>query len=277
MGDSWIIDNLVNALNTWNSKFQEIWALLTTSPQNFKGGTIWTVIKNIHGTLQAIALALLVIFFVCGVVKTCGSFTEVKKLEHVLKLFVRFAIAKGVVTYGLDLLLAIMEIAQGTITSVMNTTGVASYSKIVLPEVIKNACNDVGWLEAMPLYAVTLIGSLFITILSFIMILTVYGRFFKIYLYTAISPLPLSTFAGQPFQSMGINFLKSFSGVCLEGLIIVISCVIFSAFVVSPTVNADASASSMLWGYISEIIFNLLVLVGTVKMSDRIIKELMGL
>lgn len=183
MGDSWIIDNLVNALNTWNSKFQEIWALLTTSPQNFKGGTIWTVIKNIHGTLQAIALALLVIFFVCGVVKTCGSFTEVKKPEHVLKLFVRFAIAKGVVTYGLDLLLAIMEIAQGTITSVMNTTGVASYSKIVLPEVIKNACNDVGWLEAMPLYAVTLIGSLFITILSFIMILTVYGRFLK-YTYT---------------------------------------------------------------------------------------------
>lgn len=78
MSDNWVVQNLENALETWNEKLAEIWQLITTSPQNFKGGGIWSVIVNINGALQAIGLALLVLFFVIGVVRTCGSFTEVK-------------------------------------------------------------------------------------------------------------------------------------------------------------------------------------------------------
>lgn len=77
MSDNWVVQNLQNALNTWNEKLSEIWQLLTTSPQTFKGGGIWNVIVTIHGALQAIGIALLVLFFVIGVVRTCGSFTEV--------------------------------------------------------------------------------------------------------------------------------------------------------------------------------------------------------
>ena len=63
------------------------------------------MIVGINDALKAIAYALLVLFFVIGVMKTCGSFTELKKPEHAIKIFVRFAIAKGVVTYGLELML----------------------------------------------------------------------------------------------------------------------------------------------------------------------------
>ena len=101
MSDNWVVQNLENALETWNEKLAEIWQLITTTPQDFKGGGIWGVIVNINGAVQAIGLALLVLFFVVGVVKTCGSFTEVKKPEHALKLFIRFAIAKGAITYGM--------------------------------------------------------------------------------------------------------------------------------------------------------------------------------
>ena len=62
--------------------------------------------QKTHGALQAIGIALLVLFFLVGVVKTCGSFAEVKKPEMAVKLFIRFAIAKGVVTYGLELMMA---------------------------------------------------------------------------------------------------------------------------------------------------------------------------
>ena len=88
MSDNWVVQNLENALETWNSKLSEIWQLLTTSPQQFKGGSIWSVMVNINGAVQAIGLALLVLFFVVGVVRTCGSFTDVKKPEHALKLFI---------------------------------------------------------------------------------------------------------------------------------------------------------------------------------------------
>ena len=278
MSDNWVVQNLENALETWNEKLAEIWSLITQSPEQFKGGVIWNVIKDIHGAVQAIGLALLVLFFVIGVMKTCGSFAEVKKPEVALKLFIRFAIAKGVVTYGLELMIALFNIVQGLISSIMTAAGMGTATRTVLPSTIVTAIEDCGFFESIPLWAVTLIGGLFITILSFIMILTVYGRFFKLYIYTAIAPVPLATFAGEPSQQVGKSFIKSYAAVCLEGAIIVLACIIFSLFAASPpAVDPNAAAVSMVWSYMGELIFNLLVLVGTVKMSDRVVREMMGL
>ena len=278
VSDNWVVQNLENALNTWNEKLAEIWQLITQSPEQFKGGTIWSVILNIHGALQAIGLALLVLFFVIGVMKTCGSLTEVKRPEHALRLFVRFALAKGVITYGMDLMLALLDIVQGVISTIMQAAGFGRPQSAVLPAEIVSAIEDCGFFESIPLWAVTLIGGLFIWVLSFQMILSVYGRFFKMFMYTAIAPIPLSTFAGEPTQSIGKSFLKSYASVCLEGAVIVLACVIFSAFASSPpVVDANAAAASMVWSYIGELIFNMLILVGSVKMADRVVREMMGL
>lgn len=276
--DNWIAQNLQNALNTWNGKLTEIWQLLTQSPETFKGGGIWDVIVNINGTLQAIGYALLVLFFLVGMVKTCGSFVEVRKPEHALKLFVRFAIAKGVITYGLELMMALYTIVQGVVSRIMTTSGMGSAGETVLPQEIVTAVENVDFFNSIPLWAVTLIGGILITILSFIMIMSVYGRFFRIYLYTAIAPIPLASFAGEPSQSIGKNFLKSYAAVCLEGAIVVLACVIFTVFAASPPqVDPNANAITMVWTYVAELVFNMLVLVGTIKMSDRVVREMMGL
>ena len=278
MSDNWVVQNLENALETWNSKLSEIWQLLTTSPQEFKGGSIWSVMVNINGAVQAIGLALLVLFFVVGVVRTCGSFTDVKKPEHALKLFIRFAIAKDVITYGLELMLALFNIVQGTISTIMTSAGFGTPNQTTLPAEMVTTIESCGFFESIPLWAVTLIGGLFITVLSFIMIMTVYGRFFKLYMYTALAPIPLSTFAGEPSQNVGKSFIKSYCAVLLEGAVIVLACIIFSLFASTPpVVNPDAAAVTQVWAYIGELVFNMLVLVGAVKMSDRIIREMMGL
>ena len=278
MSDNWIVQNLQNALNTWNSKLADIWNLVTQTPETFKGGAIWNVIKNIYGGMQAIGLALLVLFFVVGVMKTCGSLTEVKKPEHALKLFIRFAIAKIVVTYGMDLMMAIFKISQGIVSKVMTISKITNSTNSTLPTEMIKAIEDCGFFESIPLWAVTLIGGLVVTVLSFIMIMTVYGRFFKLYLYTALAPVPLSTFAGEPTQSVGKSFLKSYAAVCLEGVIIVLSCIIFSLFASSPpVVDTSAAVVTQVWKYIGELVFNMLVLVGTIKMSDRVVREMMGL
>ncbi len=230
------------------------------------------------GAVDAEALALLVLFFVVGVVKTCGSFTEVKKPEHALKLFIRFAIAKGAITYGMELMLALFNIVQGTISTIMSSAGFSSPQQTTLPAEMITTIEDCGFFESIPLWAVTLIGGLFITVMSFILIMTVYGRFFKLYMYTALAPIPLSTFAGEPSQNVGKSFIKSYCAVCLEGAVIVLSCIIFSLFASSPpVVNPDAAAVTQVWSYVGELLFNMLVLVGAVKMSDRIIREMMGL
>ena len=274
----WIQGNLQNSLDTWNSKMQEIWSLVSQSPQEFKGGGIWNAIVGINGAMQAIGLALLVLFFVVGVMRTMGNFAEIKRPEQALKLFIRCVIAKAIVTYGMELMLAIFKIVQGVVSTIMSSAGIGGANTMTLPQEIIDAIGKVGFFDKIPLGAVTIIGGLFITVLSFIMILTVYGRFFKLYLYTVIAPIPLSSFAGQPTEQIGRSFLKSYMGVCLEGAIIVLACVIFSLFATSqPAVNAGDSATTMVWKYIGEIIFNMLVLVGTIRMSDRVVKEMMGI
>ena len=276
---NWIVDNLNSALGTWNEKLAEIWTLLSTSPEEFKGGSVWTVILNINEGLKAIGYALLVIFFVMGVVKTCGSFTELRKPEQVLKCFVRFALAEAAVSHGMELMTALFSVGQGMVTTIMDTSGLTALSASALPDEMVTIIEDVGFLDSIPLWAITLLGSLFIWVLSLVMILTVYSRFFKLYMATAIAPVPLASFAGQPSSSIGIAFLKSYAAICMEGCVIVLACVIFSAVASTPPALSDTSlaAATIVWNYVGELVFNMLVLVGAIKMSDRLIRELMGL
>ena len=265
---NWIIDNIVNALNVWNDKLQEVWQIITQSPENFKGGGIWSVVLNINAALKTIGYALLVLFFVVGIVKTCGSFAEVKRPEHAAKLFIRFILAKAVVGYGLDLMIALFRIVQGVISTTMDTAQAA----VTMPEKMTAAIQELTFWQSIPAWAVSLIGSLVIIVLSFVMIMSVYGRFFRLYLYTAIAPIPLSAFAGEPSANIGKSFLKSYAAV------IVLGCIVFSVFASSPPpVDASASPVAMVWMYMGELIFNLFVLTGTVKMADRVVREMFGL
>ena len=278
MSNNWVVQNLQNALETWNEKQAEIWTLVTQSPQTFKGGGIWNIMVGIHGVVKAVGLALVVLFFVMGIMKTCGSFADLKRPEGTIKVFIRFAIAKSAVTHGLELMNALFSVAQGLVSSIMSAAGFSAAQIAVLPEEIITAVEDCGFFESIPLWAVTLIGGLLITVLSFVMIMTVYGRFFKLYLYTAIAPVPLSAFSGEPTQSIGISFIKSYTAVCMEGAIIVLGCIIFSLFAASPpVVDPDTAAVSMVWSYVGELVFNMLILVGTIKMADRVVREMMGL
>ena len=228
MGESWIVSNLNAALSTWNDKLAEIWSLLTESPQTFKGGQVWGVMTGIHGALQAIGYGLLVLFFAVGVMKTCGSFVEVKKPEHALKLFIRFALAKGAVTYGLELMLAVFSIVQGMVSTIITQSGSSGMSSVSLPQELIDAINNVGFWDST--------------------------------------------------SSVGKNFIRSYAGVCLQGVVIALACIIFSAISSSPpAVDTGTSVVTAVWTYVGELAFNLLVLVGAIKGCDRIVKEIMGL
>ena len=279
MSDNWIVANLENALATWNEKLSEIWSLVTTTPQDFKGGGIWSVIVNINGGLQAIGYGLLILFFAMSIFKATASFRDFQRPEYALKHFIRFVAAKVAVTYAMDIMTKIYEICGGVVTQITAGLGGIGGASVTLPSAIETAIEDVGFWASIPLWLVTILGSLFITVLSFIMIMSVYGRFFKLYMYTALAPVPLSSFAGEGTSQVGKHFIKSYIGVCLEGAVIVLACVIYSAFVSfagTPSLDTSITAVTMVWKYIGEVIFNMLVLVGLIKGSDQIIKNMLG-
>ena len=276
--NNWIVEILQKALGTWSYFLRLIWDLLTTSPADFKGGAIWEIMVNIHEGIKGIAYGLLVLFFVVGVVRTTTNFSEIKRPEQALKLFLRFAIAKAVITYSMDLMQAIFRIIQGIMTQVTTSGGSVVADGVDLPDSIILKIEACGFFESIPLWLVSLIGALLIAVLSCVLLLTVYSRFFKLYMYTAIAPIPMSSFAGEGTAQVGRQFLKSYAGVCLQGAIIVLACIIYSVFAESaPIVDEGASAVSAVWSYLLELIINMLVLVGAVRMSDRLIHEMIGM
>ena len=276
MSDNWIVQNIEKALATWDNALAEIQSILTISPQGFRGGTIWNAIVSVNGALKAVGYALLVLFFLIGVMKTCGSIAEVKRPEHALKLFLRFILAKGVIDNGLEIMEVLIEVVQGILQTILGSH-VISGATTIAPEMV-TAIENCDFLNSIPLWIVAILGRLGVVVITFVLILTVYGRFFKIFTYIANAPIPLSTFAGEPTQNVGRSFLKSFAGACLQGAIIVVACVIFSLYATSqPSVDAGASALSMAWSYMEGLILNMLILTATVKASDHVVREMMGL
>ena len=269
MSDNWVVSTLENALSNWNDHLAEIWSLVSQTPESFRGGEIWTVIVSIHNALVGLGYGLLVLFFAMGVFRSAASFRELQRPEFALRHFIRFLLAKVAVGSSLELITAIYKICGGVVSTVMGGIGSAISTTATLPDKIVEAIEDVSFLESIPLWLVSLLGSLLITILSYVLILTVYGRFFKIFIYTAIAPLPLASFAGEA---------TSRTGVCMEGAVIVLSCVIYSAFLSGGSTALDESlpAVTMVWQYIGQLMFNMLVLTGLVKGSDRLVHEMLG-
>ena len=273
--EEWIQNILEYAFGVWDGKVGEMLELLSTSPQHFRGGNIWRVIEAIFETMQGIGLGLVTLFFVMGLVRTSASFTEIKKPEHVFKHFVRFAISKAVVTEGLIIIGLLLSMGQGIIAEIVTSAGLNQMQSTALPETVIQAIEDSGFWANLGNFVIALIGSLIIIVMSFILVLTVYGRFFKLYMYSALAPIPLATFAGESTSNIGKSFLKTYCGVCLEGAIIVLACIIFQNFAVSVP-NVDADTSMAVLKYIVEVVFNMLVLVGMIKMSDQIVRNMMG-
>ncbi len=279
ISDNWIVNILENALTDWNGKLSEIWALLTQTPQSFKGGDIWTVISGIHNAMVGIGYGLLVLFFAMGVFQSAASFRDFQRPEFALRHFIRFVLAKVAVGSCMEIMTAIFSVCGGVVATVMSGMGGSVSTAATLPVEIVTAIEGLGLLESIPLWLVALLGSLFITVMSFILLLTVYGRFFRLYMFTALAPLPLASFAGEGTAASGKAFLKNYIGVCMEGAVIVLACLIYSAFLSSSTPAADASlpAVTMAWQYIGQLIFNMLILTGLVKGADRVVKEMLGL
>lgn len=238
MSDNLVVQNLINALNTWNEKLSEIWPLLTTIPQEFKGGGIWNVMVNINYWSSS------AYFILCG--RSCKNLWLIyrgKEARTRIKIICKICNCQRC-CYLWELMLALFNIVQETIASIMNASGINQIGATTLPQEMITTIEECGFFESISLWAITLIDGLLITVLSFILIMSVYGRFFKLYMYTALAPIPLSTFAGEPSQNIGKSFIKSYSAILLEGAAILLACIIFSLFASTPPV-VDTSVAAV--------------------------------
>ncbi len=274
-----IIDNINHALETWNQWLAEIWQILTMSPQQFRGGAIWSIMQQINSGLKGAAYGLLVLFFIASLLKNVASFRELKRPETAIRLLVKFIIGKTAVDYGMDILNAIYTAGAGLVGNVMAKVGGNNLARFAeLSDTMKNTINGVDFWGSIPLFLISIFGTIIVTALSFVILYTVYGRFFRLFLHTAIAPIALSTAAGDGFSNTAREFLKSYAGVCLEGLIIIVSIVVFNAIASTPTdPTTTKDAFNSVFQYMTQVIFNMLMLVGLIKSADTVVKRMFGI
>jgi len=274
---NWIIDSINRALDGWNDKLAELWQIISMSPSEFKGGAVWSVMVTINDALKATAYGLLVLFFAFGVLSISTNLRDFRKPEVFVKHLLRFVIAKEAVSQTMNFMNWLYGMCAGIISTIggrMSAAATATH----MPTEIADAIQRVNFINSIPLWLVSVIGSLVIMVLSFMIILTAYGRFFRLYLYTAMAPIPLSTFAGEATSSMGKAFIKSYIGVVLEGAIIMLSCIIFSKLTGASQsgINTSDSPVTQAWTYLGEVTFSMILLLMTIRSSDRIIREMLG-
>ena len=186
-------------------------------------------------------------------------------------------------------------IAGALITKVFTTSGLTDgnmWAGITAPDfddtgilkIISNLMAVINPLSQVPALLLGLIGFIVAVVLSVTLLLTVIGRFFKIYLFAALSPIPLATFGSESTHSIGQNFLKSFAGVSLEGLTIGLALIVFSAYCQSPVIDFSGlgifswigdAAEEM--AYMYSLIFNMLLLLGIIKGADQVTHRIFGM
>lgn len=273
--DNLIADTLSFALSVWDEKIDEVYVLVTMPVEEFRGGQIWAKVCTLTQTLQSIAFALFTLFFLVGIIRTYLSFEELRRPETAIKILVRFALGKILIDYSSEILTAVMKIGRGIAAKAMGADASFAATSSAIPGEILSAIDKCTFLQSVPLFAVALICTVTVWILSVRLVLIVYARFFRIYLYTAVSPIALASFASEKTQTMGVNFIRSYVSVTLEGLVIVLSLIIFSLFATTaPAVSEGGSAASMVWRYMGELIFNMLILNALISASDRLVREL---
>lgn len=268
------LDQLQRALDSWNNKYNQIFKILTTSPSDFQSGGVWATVSDVIRIIQGTGITLVVLFFLYGMFK---SSIDIRDFRHnpkqlLFSLF-RLVIAQFFVKYSTDVLSYIMIFAQNLIKKI--NAGVLT-ADFTVPEDLRSALETADWGAGLGAFAASLIGTAVIFLLSIIIIVVVYGRFFKIFLLASISPIPLAGFASETTESLGVNFMKSFIGECIRGVVILVACIIFSAFATSPTGLDATTPGGMTWTYIGEVVTQMLLLVIIVKTSDRLIKEIFG-
>lgn len=310
---NWILATLQASIAFFNAWMSQLYDVLMLDPISYQNGTIWTTVSKIYDALMGPAVSILIIGFYIALIHDSGEFIKTRYFGSVGWTFILLYITASLLQGGKYILLLIFwcfkEILQ-TVTG-PNGTNFLDLSWVELPKQVKLATSGLGATKATLFFIVVLIFALVIMVCSFTIIMVVYGRLFNIYLHLAVAPLALACGAAGPLRGTFASYLRSFVGVCLQGVVIVIVCMVFSAFANNFDFNTvqtsdqqivelkedmteeefqawweqwgmdnkelEAKKAEVLWTYLSQMLFLYLIMAGMIKGADNFIHQKLNL
>lgn len=310
---NWILSTLQASIAFFDAWMSQLYDVLMLDPISYQNGTIWTTVSKIYDALMGPAVSILIIGFYIALIHDSGEFIKTRHFGSVGWTFILLYITASLLLGGKYILLLIFWCFKEILQAVTgpNGTNFLDLSWVELPKQVKLATSGLGATKATLFFIVVLIFALVIMVCSFTIIMVVYGRLFNIYLHLAVAPLALACGAAGPFRSTFVSYLKSFVGVCLQGVVIVIVCMVFSAFANNFDFNTvqtsdqqivelkedmteeefqawweqwgmdnkelEAKKAEVLWTYLSQMLFLYLIMAGMIKGADNFIHQKLNL
>ena len=288
-----IVNLLQNAINFLNNVFGDMRTHLGTAPSAFAGGAAWSAVTAVNTAIQGTGYGLLICFFFMSFFKSTVNFKDLS-MQQVIGLLVRFVLVKAIIDYGMQLLTFAISISMGVNDAIFTSAG--GFQIAELPqEVLDTVANikDAAWYEqigaffqTIPMLGLGAIGTLVIWIAGVVLIVSVYLRFFRVYILTAIAPLPLSTFGSPETSQTGKHFLKAYAAVCLEICVIALAIVVFNAMMSSNSLifpswgDNNTSVNAEFWdaliNYIFQIVLQTVMLAIMVMSANKFIRDALG-
>lgn len=268
-------------LNLWAQGLAIVQTILLTAPEDFAEGRGWEIVISITNALQGAGYAIMIICFYLGIVKSSLTFMDLKRPAVAATLFVRFLVVKALVDQGAGLAQMLIRLGQGLI-SVTFSAGGANFSELTsMSDELTAAIQDAGFLTSVVMMLLSVVAFLVVAVVVFLVILNVYGRFFKIYCVASVAPVPLAFFGGESTQHIGISYLKAFGSVLLEGMVVAVACLIYSAIAgalsgIDLFGSSGTDAFSLLMNYAITMIFQTLLLAATVSGADQLCQRMIG-
>ena len=310
---NWILSTLQASIAFFDAWMTSLYDVLMLDPISYQNGAIWTTVSKIYDALMGPAVSILIIGFYIALIHDSGEFIKTRHFGSVVWTFILLCITASLLQGGKYILLLIFWCFKDILQTVTGPDGTnfLNLSWVELPKQVKLATSGLGATKATMFFIVVLIFALVIMVCSFTIIMVVYGRLFNIYLHIAVAPLALACGAAGPLRSTFVSYLKSFVGVCLQGVVIVIVCMVFSAFANNFDFNTvqtsdqqivelkedmteeefqawweqwgmdnkelEAKKAEVLWTYLSQMLFLYLIMAGMIKGADNFIHQKLNL
>ncbi len=310
---NWILSTLQASIAFFDAWMSQLYDVLMLDPISYQNGAIWATVSKIYDALMGPAVSILTIGFYVALIHDSGEFIKTRHFGSVVWTFILLCITASLLLGGKYILLLIFWCFKEILQAVTgpNGTNFLDLSWVELPKQVKLATSGLGATKATLFFIVVLIFALVIMVCSFTIIMVVYGRLFNIYLHLAVAPLALACGAAGPLRGTFASYLRSFVGVCLQGVVIVIVCMVFSAFANNFDFNTvqtsdqqivelkedmteeefqawweqwgmdnkelEAKKAEVLWTYLSQMLFLYLIMAGMIKGADNFIHQKLNL
>lgn len=219
-----ILEQIRNSFGNFNEDILELIQDLTQSPEAFNS-SIWGIVTRIFNTMLPISYTLLAIFFIMDFLGKSTRF-EFMRWENIVKALLKLIVAKLVIENSFRLLTIIFEVVAGLIHNTASV-GMITVPEQMEMEMVRTELEGMGFFQQLMFSVSISPWNLIMSLLRIVIFLIIYGRMIEIYVLTAVAPLPLSTLSNENLHGTAKKFIQHYVAVCMQGLIILLCCMIY--------------------------------------------------